>query len=231
MIAVGPILYVVPCLRPCHSLIPAFPRDVRQPPKGEQWLHQPKLDGWRCQAVKVGTTVALYSRNGNELTKRFPAIVGAMVKLPAKTVVLDGELVQAGSLPCTGRLIGWCRLGSKPCFRRPVFMDIATLAAVHGDLFVRQAGEAVFVCENARRNIAPRFWARIDDHPAHRMPRSYFAIPRSKHPRRHLHRQACDQRPHVKCSVILLYEKDEGEFVERPPSKPLFRCRRPVEIS
>ena len=78
---------------------------MRQPPDSEQWLHQPKLDGWRCQAVKVGTTVALYSRNGNELTKRFPAIVGAMVKLPAKTVVLDGD--RSGRKPTLHRSAYW----------------------------------------------------------------------------------------------------------------------------
>lgn len=52
---------------------PCVPRDVRQPPKGEQWLHQPKLDGWRCQAVKVGNSVILYSRHGHDLTKRMRA--------------------------------------------------------------------------------------------------------------------------------------------------------------
>ena len=76
---------------------PCVPRDVRQPPKGEQWLHQPKLDGWRCQAVKVGATVALYSRNGSDLRKRFATIAAAIAKLPARAVTLDGELVQASA--------------------------------------------------------------------------------------------------------------------------------------
>ena len=46
--------------------------------------------------MKVGPRLALYSRNGNDLSKRFPTIVAAMAKLPARTVALDGELVQAG---------------------------------------------------------------------------------------------------------------------------------------
>ena len=74
---------------------PCVPRDVRQPPKGEQWLHQPKLDGWRCQAVKVDKMVTLYSRHGHDLTKRFTTIAAAVAKLSAKSVTLDGELVQA----------------------------------------------------------------------------------------------------------------------------------------
>lgn len=75
---------------------PCIPREVRQPPKGEEWIHQPKLDGWRCQAVKVGPKVILYSRQGHDLSRRFPTITAATAKLPAKVVTLDGELVQAG---------------------------------------------------------------------------------------------------------------------------------------
>jgi bifunctional non-homologous end joining protein LigD len=70
---------------------------VRQPPKGEQWLHEPKLDGWRCQAIKVGLKITLYSRHGHDITKRFPTIAAAVAKLPAKSLVLDGELVQSGA--------------------------------------------------------------------------------------------------------------------------------------
>jgi bifunctional non-homologous end joining protein LigD len=76
---------------------PCVPREVRQPPKGEQWLHEPKLDGWRCQAVKVGSRVTLYSRHGHDITKRFPTIAAAVTKLAAKSLVLDGELVQSGA--------------------------------------------------------------------------------------------------------------------------------------
>jgi bifunctional non-homologous end joining protein LigD len=76
---------------------PCVPREVRQPPKGEQWLHEPKPDGWRCQAVKVGPKVTLYSRHGHDSTRRFPTIAAAVAKLPAKSLVLDGELVQSGA--------------------------------------------------------------------------------------------------------------------------------------
>jgi ATP-dependent DNA ligase len=39
----------------------------------------------------------LYSRHGHELTRRFPTIAAAVGKLPAKLLVLDGELVQSGA--------------------------------------------------------------------------------------------------------------------------------------
>jgi bifunctional non-homologous end joining protein LigD len=76
---------------------PCVPREVRQPPKGEQWLHEPKLDGWRCQAVKAGPKVTLWSRHGHDITKRFPTIAAAVAKLAAKTVVVDAEILQAGA--------------------------------------------------------------------------------------------------------------------------------------
>jgi bifunctional non-homologous end joining protein LigD len=47
--------------------------------------------------VKVGAKVTLYSRHGHDITRRFPTISSAVAKLPAKSLVLDGELVQSGA--------------------------------------------------------------------------------------------------------------------------------------
>ena len=47
---------------------PCTPRPVKQPPTGGHWLHEPKLDGWRLQAVKRGKDIALYSRHGRPFT-------------------------------------------------------------------------------------------------------------------------------------------------------------------
>jgi bifunctional non-homologous end joining protein LigD len=89
-----PYTWAVSALLP--FLDPCIPREVRQPPQGDDWIHQPKLDGWRCQAVKVGSKVMLYSRHGHDLTRRFPTIAAAVAKLPARSVTLDGEMVQVG---------------------------------------------------------------------------------------------------------------------------------------
>lgn len=64
-------------------------------PTGEGWLHEPKLDGWRLQAVKAGKDVALYSRHGRPFTQRFPSIAEAIANLPCRSGILDGELVLA----------------------------------------------------------------------------------------------------------------------------------------
>ena len=64
----------------------------REPFDGDRWLFEPKWDGWRCIAAAHGGRASLYSRNGNDLTRRFPSVAAALASLPAGTV-LDGELV------------------------------------------------------------------------------------------------------------------------------------------
>ena len=48
---------------------------------GSQWLHEIKHDGFRVIARKDGERVRLYSRPGNELTRRFPLIVETLARL------------------------------------------------------------------------------------------------------------------------------------------------------
>lgn len=51
----------------------------------------PKLDGYRCLAIKKGNHAALYSRNGTYYTN-FPQIVEALESIPGD-FVLDGEIM------------------------------------------------------------------------------------------------------------------------------------------
>ena len=50
-------------------------------PSGDLWLHEIKHDGIRVIARKKQTRIKLYSRPGNDLTKRFPLIVEALARL------------------------------------------------------------------------------------------------------------------------------------------------------
>jgi bifunctional non-homologous end joining protein LigD len=61
-------------------------------PSGEQWLHELKLDGYRAIAFKRNGSVSLRSRNDNDFSARYQAVVKALEKLPDNTVV-DGEIV------------------------------------------------------------------------------------------------------------------------------------------
>jgi bifunctional non-homologous end joining protein LigD len=66
---------------------------VSAPPRGDEWLHEIKLDGYRIGAIVEGGRVELRSRRGNDWTDRFPTIADAAAKLDAKSAVLDGEAV------------------------------------------------------------------------------------------------------------------------------------------
>jgi ATP-dependent DNA ligase len=89
-------------LRPASyiSLVPrirfipiASPKLRPAPPTGPDWLHEVKFDGFRLQIHKVGDEVRLFSRNGRAFTDSYPSIVAAMLRLGAKSAVIDGELV------------------------------------------------------------------------------------------------------------------------------------------
>jgi bifunctional non-homologous end joining protein LigD len=59
-------------------------------------LYELKFDGYRVQLHKVGLSSAIYGRNGGDFTRRFPAIATAVLGLPTKSCVIDGELIAAG---------------------------------------------------------------------------------------------------------------------------------------
>jgi len=50
-----------------------------------------KLDGIRIQIHRRGDEVAVYTRNGNDITQALPGIVAAVRDLPVREAVLDGE--------------------------------------------------------------------------------------------------------------------------------------------
>ncbi len=54
-----------------------------------------KIDGARVQVHRAGDAVSIYTRNLNDVTDRFPAIVSAVRRLPLTDVILDGEVFGA----------------------------------------------------------------------------------------------------------------------------------------
>jgi DNA ligase D-like protein (predicted ligase) len=63
------------------------------PDDPEEWQYEIKFDGYRSIAIKQHGDVRLFSRNGNSFDAAYPAVAEAIVKLRAKSFVLDGELV------------------------------------------------------------------------------------------------------------------------------------------
>ncbi|HEY8175149.1 MAG TPA: DNA ligase, partial [Gemmatimonadaceae bacterium] len=56
-----------------------------------------KLDGARIQVHRQGDRVAVYTRNLNDVTGRVPEVVEAVQALPARELVLDGEVIALAS--------------------------------------------------------------------------------------------------------------------------------------
>lgn len=76
---------------------PPFPpmeaRSVAEIPTGDNWLYEPKWDGFRCLAFREGDTVVMQSKAGQPLGRYFPEMVEALRSVPQKRFVLDGEIV------------------------------------------------------------------------------------------------------------------------------------------
>ncbi len=55
-----------------------------------------KIDGIRVQVHKDGSDVAVFTRTLDDITSRVPEVVAAAAALPARSVVLDGEIIALG---------------------------------------------------------------------------------------------------------------------------------------
>jgi bifunctional non-homologous end joining protein LigD len=63
---------------------------VTEPPEGREWVHEPKLDGYRMQMHVRDHQTVFYSRNGLDWTGRFPEIAKACEAL--EDCIIDGEV-------------------------------------------------------------------------------------------------------------------------------------------
>lgn len=66
---------------------------VRKPFHQPGWIYEEKYDGYRILAYKEADRVTLLSRNGNDRTATYASVAHAIQQLPARTLLLDGEVV------------------------------------------------------------------------------------------------------------------------------------------
>jgi bifunctional non-homologous end joining protein LigD len=66
---------------------------VREPPRGDEWLHELKFDGYRMVCHLNRGKAHFWSRNGKDWTEKFPNLSAALKLLPATSAILDGEVV------------------------------------------------------------------------------------------------------------------------------------------
>ena len=62
-------------------------------PESREWLYELKLDGYRALLIKHGKQIQIRSRNDKDLTRMYPTVTAAGLRLKAEQVVLDGEIV------------------------------------------------------------------------------------------------------------------------------------------
>lgn len=66
---------------------------VKEPPSGDEWLHELKFDGYRMLCRIDRGRVSIWSRNGKDWTEKFQNVVEAVKSLKATSAMLDGEIV------------------------------------------------------------------------------------------------------------------------------------------
>lgn len=78
-------------------IAPELATSAAEPPEGEDWLHELKLDGYRIQIHIDGEgsrrRVKLFTRKGLDWTHRMKAVAQAAAQLPVHAAILDGEVV------------------------------------------------------------------------------------------------------------------------------------------
>ena len=72
---------------------PMLPTLVHKPFSSNQWLFEPKWDGWRAMCFVTDNEAQFMSRRRNSLDERFPQLRQARKVIKATTAVLDGEIV------------------------------------------------------------------------------------------------------------------------------------------
>ena len=75
------------------AIHPMLATSVDEPFDSPDWLFEIKWDGYRAVAFIEGARLRLVSRNQNDLTAQYPDLHDLPSFLPAKTAILDGEIV------------------------------------------------------------------------------------------------------------------------------------------
>jgi bifunctional non-homologous end joining protein LigD len=75
------------------DIAPMLTTLVTEPPVGDGWAWELKWDGVRAIAYLDGGRVRLVSRNGNDVSRRYPELRGLGATFGARDAIFDGEIV------------------------------------------------------------------------------------------------------------------------------------------
>jgi bifunctional non-homologous end joining protein LigD len=130
---------------------PARPSLRTTPPRGPGWLHEVKFDGWRAQLHKHGDEVTIFSRNGHDYTRRYPAIRDSVLSLPARSAIIDAEIVL-------------CDSDGKPDFKALMEGATSDLCAWCFDILELNSGDFRKRALMERKLILRKLLIKADDH-------------------------------------------------------------------
>ena len=72
---------------------PALATSIERVPQGERWIHEIKFDGYRVQLHIANEDVKVFTRRGNDWTRRFRKIAHDAFLISASSAIIDGEVV------------------------------------------------------------------------------------------------------------------------------------------
>jgi bifunctional non-homologous end joining protein LigD len=72
---------------------PALATSIEKVPSGKRWIHEIKFDGYRVQLHIANENVTIFTRRGNDWTKRFRKIANGAFLISASSAIIDGEVV------------------------------------------------------------------------------------------------------------------------------------------
>jgi ATP-dependent DNA ligase len=131
-------------------------------PSEPGWQFEPKWDGFRCLAIRDGAKADLRAKSGKSLARYFPEMVEAIAALPARRIILDGELTVA-----TGRVLDFDALQAR---LHPAVSRIRKLAAETPSTLILfdmlQAADGSAVARRPlreRRALLETFYGALED--------------------------------------------------------------------
>lgn len=144
---------------PLPLSLPPMEAELRKElPEGDEWVYEPKWDGFRCLAFRDGREVELRSKAGKSLGRYFPDVVAALLDLRSAHFVVDGELV----IPI-GKELSFNELQLR---LHPAASRVKKLADAHPALFILfdlladDSGSLIGESLALRREALERFVAR-----------------------------------------------------------------------
>jgi ATP-dependent DNA ligase len=78
-------------------ILPMLSKRVGEIPAGENWLFEPKWDGFRALIFRDAQEILLQSRDGKSLNRYFPELMEPLRRQLPDRCVLDGEIVIASA--------------------------------------------------------------------------------------------------------------------------------------